>query len=73
MVAGLGLLLSVLTVADGMGLLERARPSPQPASETVFSPSPIAPHTHLAPHTHQAPLAPAGNGPPPGTHPARPR
>ena len=59
MIAGLGLLLSVLTVADGMGLLERAQPSPRPASETVFSPSPIAPHTH------QAPVARGGNGPPP--------
>ncbi len=67
MIAGLGLLLSVLTVADGMGLLERAQPSPQPASETVFSPSPIAPHTH------QAPVARGGNGPAPGTSPARPR
>ena len=67
MFAGLGLLLSVLTVVSGMGLFERTPVGPYPVSEAAFPSPPVAPHTH------RVPVARGGNGPPPTTHPARPR
>ena len=67
MFAGFSLLLSVLTVVSGMGVFERTPAGPHPVSEAAF-PSPA-----VAPHTHQVPVAPGGNGPQPGTNPARPQ
>ena len=67
LIAGFGLLHGVLIVLSGMGFFERTRMSPHPVSETVFT-LPAVP-----PHTHQVPVARGGNGPPPGTSPARPR
>ena len=75
MIVGFGLLQGVLIVASGMGVFERTPAGPHPVSEAVFPSPAVAPHTHrvpVPPHTHQAPVAPGGNGPPPGTNPARP-
>ena len=49
MIAGLGLLLSVLTVVSGMGLFERTPVGPYPVSEAAFPSPPVAPHTPQAP------------------------
>ena len=49
MFAGLGLLLSVLTVVSGMGLFERTPVGPYPVSEAAFPSPPVAPHTPQAP------------------------
>ena len=67
MLAGFGLLQGVLIVASGMGVFERTPVGSYPVSEAA------CPWPAVAPHTHQAPVARGGNGPPPGTHPARPR
>ena len=57
MFAGLGPLLSVLTVVSGMGLFERTPAGPHPVSAACPWPA-------VAPHTHLAPVGPGGNGPP---------
>ena len=49
MIAGLGLLLSVLTVVSGMGVFERTPVGSHPVSEAVFPSPPVAPHTPQAP------------------------
>ena len=49
MFAGLGLLLSVLTVVSGMGVFERTPVGSHPVSEAVFPSPPVAPHTPQAP------------------------
>ena len=49
MFAGFGLLLSVLTVASGMGIFERTPVGSHPVSEAAFPSPPVAPHTPQAP------------------------
>ena len=49
MFAGLGLLLSVLTVVSGMGIFERTPVGSHPVSEAAFPSPPVAPHTPQAP------------------------
>ena len=49
MFAGLGLLLSVLTVVSGMGVFERTPVGSHPVSEAVFPSPPVAPHSPQAP------------------------
>ena len=49
MFAGLGPLLSVLTVVSGMGLFERTPVGPYPVSEAAFPSPPVVPHTPQAP------------------------
>ena len=66
MIVGFGLLQGVLIVASGMGVFERTPAGPHPVSAACPWPA-------VAPHTHLAPVASGGNGPPPGTHPARPQ